>query len=391
MSSPIRILFLIDFFHGTGGTERHLSLLVRNLCREAFDVTVVAFDLGTNPLIDEMRQAGSEVFQISVARVYTPNAWVQAWRLFRLMRKKRIDIVQTYHQKADTYGAIVARLAGVRHIISSRRDCGEFKTRPYVILSRLIRAWFEKVIVVSDSVADAVVRNEGVDRADVVKIYNGVDADALRPPTPEQASRGREALGFGPGDFVVGMVANFRPEKKHDVLFAGALEAREQVPRLKLLLIGAGPLLEQYRTQFREPAGGIDVLFTGAVHDVPRYLPAMDVGCLISIEGFSNAVLEKMAIGLPMVVSNVGGNAEAVVEGRNGFLVPLNDAGALARALVALHADPTRRSAMGRESRRLVEERFSLESMWRSHEALYRALCSDDSGRPADLLGAEHC
>lgn len=392
MSRQIRILFLIDYLHGTGGTERHLSLLVRNLCRESFEVSVVAFDLGENPLIDEMRQAGAEVIQLSLARIYTPNAMAQARRLFRLIRTRRIDIVQTYHQKADTFGAIVARFAGVRHIVSSRRDTGELKSPAYVHISRRIRSWFEKVIVVADGVGDAIVQLEGVDRADIVRIYNGVDADAFRPPTTAEAASARQALGFCDEDFVVGMVAHFRPEKSHAVLFAAAREARKQIPRLKLLLVGNGPLFAHYRAQHGQSAGSLDAVFVGAVPDVQRQLHAMDVGCLIPAanEGFSNAVLEKMATGLPLVVSDIGGNAEAVIDGRNGFVIPPNDVTALADALVALYAEPSRRREMGHESRRLVEERFSLEQMWHSHTDLYRSL-SDGSVPPAVLTSAATC
>ncbi|MBK7665075.1 MAG: glycosyltransferase [Sterolibacteriaceae bacterium] len=392
MCRRIRILFLIDYFHSTGGTERHLSLLVRNLCRESFEVTVVAFDLGENPLIDEMRQAGAEVIHLPLARVYTPHAMAQAWRLLRLIRTRRIEIVQTFHQKADTFGAIVTRIAGVRHIVSSRRDTGELKSRRYVLVSRRIRSWFEKVIVVADRVGNAVVQREGIDRADIVRIYNGVDADAFQPPTPAEATSARQALGFSAEDFVVGMVANFRPEKSHAVLFAAAREALPQIPRLKLLLVGSGPLFAHYSAQRGQLAGRPDAVFVGAVPDVQRQLHAMDVACLIpgANEGFSNAVLEKMATGLPLVVSDIGGNAEAVIDGRNGFVIPPNDVAALTEALVALHADPLRRREMGHESRRLVEERFSLEQMWRTHADLYRSL-NDGSAPPAALAGAATC
>lgn len=371
-----RILFLIDYFHGTGGTERHLAHLVCNLCRESFQVTVVAFDLGTNPLIDAMREAGAEVLALSVDRVYTPKALLQAWRLFRLIRVRRIDIVQTYHQKADTFGAIVAHLAGVRHIVPSKRDTGELRSRAYQLISRVFRSWFDKVIVVADAVAEAIVASEGVDRSDIVRIYNGVDTEVFRPPTDDEVRRARNTLGLADEDFVVGMVANFRPEKTHDALFAATLEARRQIPRLKLLLVGDGPLFERYRAQYGHPGSAVDALFVGAVRDVHAYLHAMDVACLIpgSNEGFSNAVLEDMASGLPLVVSDVGGNAEAVSDGCNGFVIPPGDVGALARALVALHENAGMRREMGRQSRRLVEQQFSLERMWRAHVELYRSL-----------------
>lgn len=381
MSRTLRILFVIDFFHATGGTEKHLSTLVCALRRKQFDVAVVAFDLGTNTLIDDMRHAGAEVIHLPVARIYSPMAMIQLWRLSCLIRRERFDIVQTYHQKADTFGALAARVAGARHLVSSKRDTGDLKSRPYVVLSRCIKSWFEKIIVVADGVGNAIVAREGIDRDNIVRIYNGVDTELLRPPEPAEASRARRVLGFLDDDFVVGMVANFRPEKNHDVLFAGALEAKREIPELKLLLVGGGPLLEHYKERYGRPSGGIDTVFAGAVQDVQPLLHAMDVACLVpgANEGFSNAVLEKMASGLPLVVTNIGGNAEAVIAGRNGAVIPPNDAGALARALVAMHADRSRRRAMGCESRKVAEEKFSLERMWRSHEELYRALCAGHS------------
>src|ERR1044071_549379 len=89
LSRKLSILFIIDFFHGTGGTEKHLSSLVCALSRKMFNVAVVVFDLGANPLIDDMRQAGASVIPLSVAHIYTPKAMIQAWRLFRLIRKNR--------------------------------------------------------------------------------------------------------------------------------------------------------------------------------------------------------------------------------------------------------------------------------------------------------------
>lgn len=340
----------------------------------------MVFDLGANPLIDEMRHAGASVVELPVARIYTPNAMIQAWRFLRFIKEKRIDIVQTFHQKADTYGAIIARLAGIKHIVSSRRDTGDYKKPYYVFISRLIESWFDKIIVVSDRVEDALLKKEGVDRRRIIKIYNGVDSQIFRPPEPQEAACARRSLGLTPSDFVVGMVANFRPEKDHEALFAGALKAKPSIPELKLLLVGGGPLFERYRARYDRPArGDLDVIFTGSVHDVQRHLYAMDVACLIpkANEGFSNAILEKMATGLPLIVSDIGGNAEAVTDGRNGFVIAPNDIDALRQALIFLHANPCKRANMGRESRQRVEQEFSLELMWSRHEKLYRSLCDD--------------
>lgn len=377
--APIRLVYIIDYFHRTGGTERHLAHLLLNLPPADFKCSVVVFDLGENALLDEVRAHGIPVVHLPVAREYTPNALRRAWQLHALIRRSQPDILQTFHQKSDTYGAIIARLAGVRHIVSSKRDTGNLRRPWHFFLNRRLRFLFEKVIVVADAVADAVVRSDHLDRARLVKIYNGVNAAQFAPPSLEQAAAAKRQLGFGPADFVVGMVAGFRPEKNHEMFFEGAVRARERIPNLKLLAVGGGPLLEQFRQHYAQQ--GDWVKFTGDTSDVVSALHAMDVGCLLPSmnEGFSNAVVEKMATGLPVIVTDVGGNAEAVINGENGFVVRPLDTAEFARALVDIHTDAGRRAAMGRRSRELVEQKFSLEQMCRRHESLYRELCRRDA------------
>lgn len=374
----LRIVYIIDYFHRTGGTERHLAHLLRNLPRDSFKCTVVVFDLGRNSLLEEARASGVEVNDLPVGREYTPTAMARAWELYGILRRSKVDIVQTFHQKSDTFGAIIAKLAGVPHLVSSKRDTGNLRRPWHFFLNRRLRHLFEKVIVVADAVADAVVRTDHLDRSRLVKIYNGVNIVDYAPPSAGQRSAARQRLRLAQEDFVIGMVAGFRPEKDHEMFFEGGLKAARTIPNLKLLAVGAGPLLQQYQQRY---AGRDEIIFAGDVRDVPSLLHAMDAGCLLPSmnEGFSNAVVEKMAAGLPVIVTDVGGNAEAVLEGENGHVIAPGDQEALCRALVAMHADPAKRSAMGRRSRALVEEKFSLEQMCRLHERLYRELCAPRS------------
>jgi glycosyltransferase involved in cell wall biosynthesis len=371
----ISILFVIDFFHRTGGTERHLAQLVRSLPPEIFTCSVLVLDLGQNPLIDGMRKAGIAVIHLPVGREYTPQALVQACRMSALIRQNAFDVVQTFHQKSDTYGAIIARVSGVRHIVSSRRDIAHDRKPRHFFVNRCLRFLFEKVIVVSDAVANIVVCREGIDRGKIERIYNGVDSVTFCPPQEDEKNRERARLGLGPDDFVVGMVAGFRHEKNYDVFFQGAAKAMKSIPALKVLAVGGGPLIEDFRSQYGSGDMGKRVIFAGDVADVVPYLKTMDLGCLISqYEGFSNSVLECMAVGLPMIVSDVGGNAEAVIHQQNGLLIPPRDIEAFCSALIELHANPRKRLDMGRRSRQLVEEKFTLDQMCGRHAKLYQSL-----------------
>jgi glycosyltransferase involved in cell wall biosynthesis len=374
----IKVLFIIDYFHRTGGTERHLAHLVTALPADQFECAIVCFDLGPNPLLEEVRARGIPVEHMPVAREYVPSAFVQGRRLAQYIKRGRFDIVQTFHQKADTYGAVIARLAGVRHLVSSKRDTGALRQARHFFLNRRLRGLFERIIVVADAVAAAVVKNDHLDPARLVKIYNGVDTDVFAPAAPEAALRERAQLGLSEQDFVVGMVAGFRPEKNHDIFFAGLAQAYRRIPSLKVLAVGGGPLLEHYRAQAASDKTLPPTIFPGDVRHIAPFLHAMDVGCLLpgSNEGFSNAVIEAMSTGLPMIVTNVGGNAEAVRDEDNGFVIPPLDAGAFARAVIELHENPTRRAALGRRSRQRVEEEFSLAHMCAEHARLYRSVCA---------------
>jgi glycosyltransferase involved in cell wall biosynthesis len=373
----VNVLYLIDYFHRTGGTEKHLAQLVERLPPQTFKCSIVAFDLGANPLLDKVRDSGVPVIHVPVGREYVLNAWLRAVQLSRLLRTLQPDIVQTFHQKADTYGAIIARLSGVRHIVSSKRDTGALRAPRHLFLNRRLRSLFERVIVVADAVGSAVMTNDKIERARIVRIYNGVDVQEFAPSTPAEAAESRRRLGITADDFVVGMVAGFRPEKNHDILFDGASRALAAIPTLKILAVGGGPLLDHYRRVAEAGPLRGRVVLTGEVRHVTPYLACMDVGCLVSgsNEGFSNAVLEMMAAGLPMIVTDVGGNAEAVVHGDNGIVIPPLDAAALLRALVDCYSDRARRAAMGRRARQLVKEKFSLQRMCDDHAKLYLSLC----------------
>lgn len=376
-TDTITILFLIDYFHRTGGTEKHLVQLIAGLPADRFRCAVVAFDMGENPLLDSLRARGVPVVHLPVGREYVPNALLQAWRLARLIRAGRYDIVQTFHQKADTYGALIAWMSGAGHLVSSKRDTGELRNSLHVFLNRRLSWLFEAFIMAADGVRSAVLTRDRVANGKrIVIIYNGVDTARFVPPTPDQRRLARARHGFAPGDFVVGMVAGLRPEKNHDMFFAALQRLLTPLAAMKVLVVGGGPLLAHYREQLAASPLGARVVFTGDVEDVLPQLWAMDVGCLTpgSNEGFSNAVIEQMAAGLPMIVTDVGGNAEAVVHAQTGLVIPTRDTPALAAAVRRLHDDPEQRASMASAARQRVLDRFSLQRMCLEHAQLYESL-----------------
>ena len=221
--------------------------------------------------------------------------------------------------------------------------------------------------------------DEGAPPDRVRLIYNGVDAGrfAAGEVRIERRCALRTELGLPDDRVVLTCVANLFPYKGHaDLLDALALLGAGFAARATLLLVGrdagARAALEAQAARLGLSAS---VRFLGERGDVPDLLVASDIGVLASHEeGFSNAVLEGMAAGLPMVVSDVGGNAEAVTDGECGHVVPARAPAVLAQALADLIGDVGRRQAMGEAARRRVAASFSLDACVAAYEALYEEL-----------------
>lgn len=204
-------------------------------------------------------------------------------------------------------------------------------------------------------------------------IYNGVDCSFFSPEALEEDSFSlREKLGFSRQDVVIVNVAEFRPEKKQeDLLRACEVLYRQGYP-IRLVLVGDGPGRKHSEQLARELGIERIVHFRGRVKDVRPALSAADIFALpsVAVETFSNAALEAMAMGRPVVLTDIGGAAEMVSEGVNGFLVPPGDTSALVEKLEILVTDKAARKTMGERARELVGDRFSFEAMLEQYEKL---------------------
>lgn len=373
MIEKINIMFLIDVFDGHGGTESHLAYLAAGLDKDRFNCTVVPFRVNEHYL--EYSKMDFRVLPLPIIRYYNPTIIWKAFRLARMMRENRIDIVQTYHFLSDTFGVLVARLASVPIVISSRRDMGFKKGRFHISVHRILNRLVSRFITVSDAVGELITEKEVVPPDRRVTIRNGIDVSLFRLPTSEEILETRRELGLSNSDFVVGIVGHMRPEKGHAMFFEAACELSGVIPEIKFVVVGRGSLYDEFREFARKRGLDGRTVFTDYVKDARPYISVFDVACLTSrTEGFSNAILEYMAYGKPVVATAVGGNPEVIVEGVTGFLVPPDSPRDLAAKVLALHADPAMRKRMGREGRKAVEEKFSLRVMIDAHASLYESM-----------------
>jgi len=373
-----------------GGAERHLVQVLPRLDRGRFQASVFCLThRGT--LAGELEAAGVAVLAPG-ARSAADNVLMKAyrgvvalWRLRRTLRATRPDVVHFFLPAAYLVGGAASLGVPVRRVMS-RRSLNDYQRRHPGLapLERLLHRRMDAVLGNARAVVDQL-RQEGAPAARLGLIYNGIEPDT-RASGRREDIRGR--LGIAEQATVLILVANLIAYKGHaDLLRALAAEPERLPPDWVLLCVGRddgiGPELRALASDLGIAAR---VRWLGARDDVPALLAAADIGILCSHqEGFSNSILEGMAAGLPMVVSDVGGNAEAVTDGETGLVVPAHDPARLGAALAALAADPARRQAMGAAGRERVAGHFSLNACVAAYERLYQGLPTAP-GRPVQAL-----
>ena len=379
-ASPVRIAYVIPNIEN-GGAEGHLLSLVRRLDRSRFSPFLVT-TAGGGSLCEAFRSLMpvTVIGDTRRARSSAPrNPFVHLGAILRLaaaFRAGSAGIVHTYLPAANVLGPVAARLAGVPRVVVSKRSLSDYKCGHPVLgrLESIGNRLADAVMVNSEAVRREVERTERHWEGKFRCVHNGVAP--IAPWRPDEISAFRAREGLPAGGTVAVCVSNFFEYKGHlDIVEADARLAGE-LPDLTWVLVGrdAGSL-----GATRELAGKLGVLdrfrFVGARSDVPDFLRAADLFVHPSRqEGFSNAILEAMAAGLPVVACDVGGNPEAVVDGETGRLVPPRNPEGLAAAIRELLGDEGERIAMGEAGRRRAEERFSLDGMIGEIEGMYESL-----------------
>lgn len=364
----LRVLEIIPTLDRSGA-EKQLALVAAGLPRGEFDVHVAALTRG-GPLAEPLEAAGVPVTVIGKRWKIDPSAW---WRLKRLIERLRPDIVHTWIFAANCYGRHAAHRAGVPVIFGGERCVDPWKRGYELAIDRYLARRSTGIVTNSHGVV-AFYAQHGVPAEKFRVIPNGIDVGPL--PGSVASSGLREELGLPPDAKIIGAVGRLWPQKRYkDLLWALELLrcVRDDV---HLLIVGDGPLhwrLERYAHQCVE---GDRVHFLGERSDVARLIPQFDCFWLGSgYEGQSNALMEAMAAARPVVVSDIPGNRDLVVNGHSGYLVPVGDRAAFARRTLQVLERPELAAALGAQARERMLAEFTVEQLIERHARLYRSSC----------------
>jgi glycosyltransferase involved in cell wall biosynthesis len=335
-----------------GGAERQLSVLVTGLRDHGYDVRVATLrERGRH--FDALQDAGFEVAFADMRSHRDVRGAVRALRLSRW----RPHLVLTLSADAHVIGHALARRAGAAHVAIEQSGTGMPHPARRTRLMRLVAPHVHRVTAVSSSQVTELTRLGY--RADAIRIIpNG----SVEPRATRTSTDVRLALGLGTSDFVALLVAVLRPEKRGDVFLEAVIRAHDRDGRMRGVVAGGGPLLGEMRARYAHSSG--EPLLLGERTDVPDLMTCADVVCLTSdLEGIPLALVEAMALGRPIVATDVGGVPDLVTS-TSGVLVPAGDPIAFADALLRVaQMSPVERDALGMESRRRYLEHFTADRM----------------------------
>jgi L-malate glycosyltransferase len=362
------VLLIVDQLpKALGGGERIVLKLASLLPQYGYRASILTFNV--HPETTALQSPPCPIYLLPIQRTYDLRALQAAIDLRRFLKEQHVAVVQTFFESSDIWAGLVTKISSDAKLIWSRRDMGILRTSKHHVAYRLMSRLPDAVFAVSDLVRQHCIDVDGIDPSRVLTVYNGLDMAAWSAPSSATKSQDR---------VVITTAGHIRHVKGHDIFVKAAASVVQEFPQAQFTI--AGDVLEpEYFAELQALVAELGLSgnfhFAGSISNLPGYLAAADIFVLPSrSEGFSNAIVEAMAASLPVVATDVGGNAEAVKHGITGFIIPPEDPESLAAAIKRLIADRATAAEMGIAGRNLTARQFTLDAMMNLTTETYRRL-----------------
>ena len=347
-------LFQIDAGKEWRGGQRQSFFLAKELKGRGLPFVFVVQP--ESPLHQKALEAELPVLALKIRSEFDLRAIL---RLAWAMKRRKCLLAHFHDAHAVAVGSAAASLAKVHYRVITRRV--DFPLKRNYFSRRKYKKNVDAIIAISDRVKRVMIGG-GVNRKLIEVIPSGIDFSAF----DEVSSRDylRREFSFAPDDYLVGIVAALADHKGHKYLIQAMKILKEHSARIKLVIVGHGPLQMDLDRQAKESGVEDIVFFLGFRQDVPQILASLDLFVLSSyLEGLGSSILDAMASRLAVVATQTGGIPEIVVDGETGLLVPPRDPEALAQAILRLYNDRELAARFGQRGYELVHQKFSAEAM----------------------------
>jgi L-malate glycosyltransferase len=367
-----RVFYVLDSLN-VGGTEAQAVELACRLDARKYEVTLACLR-ARGPLLQRLTNSSVSLMEFyPKGGMNSPSGIYQLLRMAGFLKRRKFDIVHAHDLWATLLAVPAARLARVPVIIASQRDLSHdpfYQSRRGKFLRRLQRM-SDAVVVNAISIQEGLLKEQVLPAEKLRVIRNGLDLERFG-----SVGRKREQLFPGVSGKLIVLVGNMHTDVKgHPWLIEAAPAVVSQFPDVHFVLVGDGASRKQFAVRIAQLGLEQNFLFLGRRNDVPEILASCDMALLPSrAEGMPNAVLEYLASGLPTIATNVGGNAEIIIDMRNGMLVPPEDAKALSQAILRLLHDPALGHRISQNGQAFVRETFSFDRLVRDVDSLYSEL-----------------
>jgi glycosyltransferase involved in cell wall biosynthesis len=390
--SPLRVVRVIARLN-MGGPALHVTYLAQGLAERGYETTLVAGDVGRGEesMAFVADRAGVEVVRLpGLSRDLSPlRDAVAAWRVARIIRRVRPDVVHTHTAKAGAIGRVAAVLAGrpgrrpvVVHTFHGhvlRGYFGRAGTLLFRAIETVLARATDRLVAVSPEVRDELVGLHVAPARKFSVVRLGIELEP-RVRFEGDADEARRRHGIGAGKFVVGWFGRMTAVKRTDDLLTMLAGVRERGVDALLLFVGDGDDRDRLEQRAHDLGLARSCLFVGYQEDVAPWYAICDAVVLTSAsEGTPVTIIEALAAGKPVVATRVGGVPDVVDEGETGFLVRPRDTHALAERLEILARDPERRAAMGAAGRERMLGRYAVDRLVDDVDVLYRELLASRS------------
>lgn len=379
------VLFVVDSL-GLSGKTRTMAFVATHLDPRRFRAAVCTFGNETSILAEQLKASGIPVHHIPCRDGID---WVAPLRLAKLMHSLDCHVVQCYNPRPILYGGLAAKLAGVRGAVGflSAFACQapdrtyRFLPQPLATASRrnvyrnrIGVGLMRYLVTVSASLGKRFCEYNGVTAGKVRVIPYGADLSAMERVTAQEAKDFRRALGVHSDEILIGSLGRLVEQKDYPTQLRAFAKAVAAVPRLRMVLAGAGPLKPELLQMAREWRISEQVSFIGHCEQTPAFLRCLDIFVMASkFEPFGVALLEAKAAGVAIVATRVNEIPEIVSDGESGLLSPAEDPESMSRLFISLARNHEMRARFGKQARAEARAKNNLESVVGGYQELYQA------------------